>query len=292
MKINNLKLENIDNHNYFIQTVDKILSKIGIDYTTDEIERKCLDEGYLLYFKNKKTKRWHLGIWAVGKWNIKSQIIDEDGTRTFDSGYGLDAYPPYTICVFLIHDWTFDKFRPTYADWSFFINKGNTNAIDTVIVQLKDIFKNKLTSYYNIIDEDSYNFSHRSKNKYVAYAKGYYKNIICPLFAKYYRRSMGYICTKLFTTFAHLYRRVSMVKTKFHRDAWNAEFNIAVVFKYGKSDWHDWKAWNDYFKKWQFFKRLSNYNINVEFNYLDEEGNLPTNIWRGIYWEDEPEKKG
>ena len=28
----------------------------------------------------------------------------------------------------------------------------------------------------------------------------------------------------------------------------------------------------------------------MSFNYLDEKGNMPKNIWRGIYWEKEPPK--
>ena len=53
--IKNLKLENIENHNYFIQTVNEIQSQLGFNYTIEEVEEKCLDEGYLLYFKNKKS---------------------------------------------------------------------------------------------------------------------------------------------------------------------------------------------------------------------------------------------
>ena len=69
--IKHLKLDNIKNHNYFVQTVNEIQSQLGFNYTIEEIEQKCLDEGYLLYFKNKKTKKWSLGIWAVGEWDIK-----------------------------------------------------------------------------------------------------------------------------------------------------------------------------------------------------------------------------
>ena len=50
--IQHLKLDNIKNHNYFVQTVNEIQSQLGFNYTIEEIEQKCLDEGYLLYFKN------------------------------------------------------------------------------------------------------------------------------------------------------------------------------------------------------------------------------------------------
>ena len=77
---------------------------------------------------------------------------------------------------------------------------------------------------------------------------------------------------------------------KFHKDKWNAEYKIAIVFKYGKSDWHDWKVWKQYSKLYQKLKKITDYNIDIDFNYLDEDGNMPKNIWRGIYWEEEPPK--
>lgn len=49
--IKNLKLENLENHNYFVQTVNEIQSQLGFNYTIEEVEQKCLDEGYLLYIK-------------------------------------------------------------------------------------------------------------------------------------------------------------------------------------------------------------------------------------------------
>lgn len=155
-----IKLENEKNHKYFVDTVYNILSSLKSKYSYDEVEQMSIKEGYLLYFKNKKiTGRWHLGIWAVGEWDIKSEY---DG-HVYKSGYGIETYKPLTICVFLIHDWMFDKFRPSYADWEILIKYGE--SCDNVIKQLKDIFGNKLKSYYNIVDEDSYNFQHVSKKQ-------------------------------------------------------------------------------------------------------------------------------
>lgn len=50
------------------------------------------------------------------------------------------------------------------------------------------------------------------------------------------------------------------------------------------------ELWNQYFKLCQKLKKITNYNIDIDFNYLDEDGNMPKNIWRGIYWENEPPK--
>lgn len=288
--IKNLKLDNIENHNYFVQTVNEIQSQLGFNYTIEEIEQKCLDEGYLLYFKNKKTKKWHLGIWAVGEWDIKQQWIDNGEVDIYKGGYGSESYKPLSISVFLIHDWTYDKFRPSYSDFEMVLEKSNSTNIEEIITKLKHIFKNPLESYYNIVDEDSYNFHHQTNNKYSAYIKGYWHNEIIPLYYKWRRRIGGYIATKFVTTIAHIDKRVHYVTHYFHEDRWNTEYELAIVFKYGKSDWHDWKVWKQYVKLWQKLKKITADNIYINFNYLDEDGNMPKHIWRGIYWENEPPK--
>lgn len=289
--IKNLKLENIENHNYFIQTVNEIQSQLGFNYTIEEVEEKCLDEGYLLYFKNKKTKKWHLGIWAVGEWDIKSQWLYDGEVETYKSGYGIEHYKPLSISVFLVHDWTYDKFKPTYSDFEIILTKNDkTTSIGEIVSELKHIFKNPLESYYNIIDEDSYSFQHKENNKYTAYAKGYWHNEIVPFISKLKRRTYGYITTKIVKLIAHIDRRVYYVTHRFNKSRWNAEYNVAVVFKYGKSVWHDWKVWHQYNKLYERIKKISKHNVYMSFNYLDEEGNMPKDVWRGVYWEKEPPK--
>lgn len=281
-----IKLNNEKNHKYFVDTAYNILSSLKFKYTYDEVEQMSIKEGYLLYLKNKKiTGRWHLGIWAVGEWDIKSEY---DG-HVYKSGYGIETYKPLTISVFLIHDWTFDKFRPSRADWEILIKYGE--SCDNVIKQLKDIFGNKLKSYYNIVDEDSYNFQHDSKNKYVAYLKGWYYNVFTTTLKAKKKRINGYIASKIVLFLAALDKRVAYKKHKFHKDEWNAEFEIAIVFKYGDTAWDDWKAWNDYNKLYEFLRKHLTWNIGIDFTYLDEEGNMPDNIWRGVYWTEEPEKE-
>lgn len=281
-----IKLENEKNHKYFVDIVYNILSRLKFKYTYDDVEQMSIKEGYSLYIKNKKiTGRWHLGIWAVGEWDIKSEY---DG-HVYKGGYGIETYKPLTISVFLIHDWTFDKFRPSYADWEIQIKYGE--SCDNVIKQLKDIFSNKLKSYYNIVDENSYNFQHVSKNKYVAYLKGWYYNVFVTTLKAKKRRINGYIASKIILFLSTLDKRVAYKKYKFHKDKWNAEFEIAIVFKYGDTALDDWNVWNDYYKLHEFLRKHLTWNIGIEFTYLDEEGNMPDNIWRGIYWTEKPEKE-
>lgn len=281
-----IRLENENNHKYFVDTVYNILSRLKFKYTYDDVEQMSIKEGYSLYIKNKKiTGRWHLGIWAVGEWDIKSE---HDG-HVYKGGYGIETYKPLTISVFLIHDWTFDKFRPSYADWEIQIKYGE--SCDNVIKQLKDIFSNKLKSYYNIVDENSYNFQHVSKNKYVAYLKGWYYNVFVTTLKAKKRRINGYIASKIILFLSTLDKRVAYKKYKFHKDKWNAEFEVAIVFKHGDTAWDDWKAWNDYNKLYKFLRKHLTWNIGIDFTYFDEEGNMSDNIWRGVYWTEEPEKE-
>lgn len=282
MEFEYLKLKNAEHHEYFVKTVYQILSKLNFGYSFNEVERMSIENGYTLCFHNKKTKRWHLGIWAVGDWNIKEKIND----KIINAGYGIDYYKPLTISVFLIHDWTYDKFRPSRANLEILINY-NDNT-DNLIEELKNVFKHPIDSYYNIIDEDNYNFQHRESNKYVAYFKGWYYNVFSEVLRRKNRRIKGYVATHIFMLKSYFDKRVAHIEYKFHKDKWNNEYEIAIVFQYGETEWDDWKAWFDYKT---LFEKLYKWNIWVNFNYLDEEGNIPKNIWRGVYWTEEPEKE-
>lgn len=285
-----MKLENIDNHNYFVNTCYNILKAVGIDYTFEEIEKKCIKDAYLLYIHTKETGKWHLGIWAVGKWDIKEGFEMDGKTETFDGGYGLEHYEPLSISVFLIHDWTFDKFRPSRSDLEYVIKHNNSTELENVIKDLKQVFKNPLDSYYNIVYKNSYSFQHHESNKYKAYFKGYYRNEIVPTFKKYHRRTVGFISTIFLKILCSLDWRVKLCKYKFHKDKWNAEYDIAIVFKDRDTSWLEWKVYDTYHKLFVKLFRFSKYNINIDFNYIDENGNIPENIWRGIYWTVVPEK--
>lgn len=282
MEINAFKLDNQEHHDYFVQTTYKILKDIGLNYSIEEIEKMSIKDNYRLYIHNKKTKKWHIGIWAVGEWGVKESI----NGNVINCGYGIDVYKPLTISVFLVHDWTFDKFRPTYSDWEKRIEYNDD--VDGLIKDLKYIVKNPINSYYNIVDEDSYNYQHKDKNKYLAYWKGWYRNdFLSSVKEKYQRISAGFF-TKMLMLITFFDRRVAYREYKFHKDKYNPEFDVAIVFKYGKTEWHDWKRWHDYNRLFRSLQRKCGWNLDVDFTYLDEEGNLPKNIWRGVYWEEEP----
>ena len=278
-----LKIKNGEHHRYFVQTASEILSALNFDYSYDEIEKMSIENSYRLYFRNKKTKRWCLGIWAVGDWQIKEQFDDE----IFDGGYGVNTYKPLTISVFVIHDWTYDKFRPSYADWEILIDYNNTANKHIAVEKLKYTFKHPIECYYNTIVNKDYSDQHREKNKYVAYFKAWYDNVFSNAVRRTIRRVKGCVATRIFMLKTFFDKRVSHVECRFHKDKWNNEYEIAIVFKYGETEWDDWKVWSDYDA---LFKRLYKWNIWVNLSYLDEDGNMPKHIWRGVYWTEEPEK--
>ena len=237
MEIKALKLDNQEYHDYFIQTTYKILNEIGLNYSIEEIEEKSIKDSYRLYIHDKKTKKWHIGIWAVGEWGVKENI----NGNVVNCGYGINNYKPLSISVFLVHDWTFDKFRPTYSDWERII--GYNQSIEDVVSELKYACKNPINSYYYIVDEDNYNYQHKENNKYSAYWKGWYHNEFLSTLKEKYQMISAYVFTKLLMIISFFDRRVAHREYKFHKDKYNAEFDIAIVFKYGNTEWNDWKRW-------------------------------------------------
>lgn len=277
MGLDYLKIANIEHHEYFVQTVYKILSDLGFDYNYNDIEEMSIENGYSLYFHNKKTGRWHLGIWAVGKWNIKERY---DG-KVINGGYGIDTYKPLTISVFIIHDWTYDKFRPSRADREMLIDYNG--EINDVVKELKHVFRHPIDSYCSIAGNGA-----AKHNKYVTYINAWYNNVFAEFVRRKQRRLKGYVATRLFMVKARFDKRVAHREYRFHKDKWNNEYEIAIVFRYGETEWDDWKAWFDYKT---LFEKLYSWNIWVNFNYLDEDGNIPAHIWRGVYWDGEPDKE-
>lgn len=285
-----MKLEDPVKHEYFVNVVEQLTNVLGINFTRHEIEQMCIDDTYFLHIAHKKLGKWHLGIWAVGRWGLKSSYAFEGETTVYDSGYGVDLYKPLTVSVFLLHDWNFDKFRPTYSDWEELIDYNDNDKLSSVSNELLEIVNNPIDSYYDIVDKNSYDGTHKVNNKYKAYFKAYYENEIVPRFKKAYRRVTGYLSVKILQCISHFDNRVVFFKHSFHSDKWNPEYEIAMVFEFGISDWHDWLVYNFYRKIETKLRKFSLSNIFVNYNYLDENDEMPDCIWRGIYWENEPYK--
>lgn len=275
-------------HDKFVDVVYKIVTSVGMKYSRPYIEKMVLEQGYLLCFPcedNKVLGKWNLGIWAVGKWGLTTQEVDDEGNviDSWGGGYGVETYKEQSIAIFLVHEWFFDKFRPTYSDYLDIIENFDEKELNTTIGTLKHVFKNPITSYYNIIDLDDYSLQHEYSNKYISYAVGYYKQVFKPKVKRLWRRVKGWTTTKFIKTLAKLDPRVAYVKYTFQPSEWNPEFEFAVVLNFLDTDYDEYKAW-------KLYDGLANRNVRMNITSIDEEGNFPKNIWRGYYWNTIPKK--
>lgn len=279
----------LNDFTYFVNIVYDIQNMLNFGYTYNEIETKCRKEQFMLYFKNKKTKHWNLGIWAVGKdWNIKSEYIDHNGeVTTYKGGYGEDVYKPLTISVFVLHDFVYDKFRPTYSDKEFLIEKEDTEiSVCNIVHELKEIFNNPIDSWHTVADH----YKQNKGNKYIDYITSYYGNIIQPYYRKVRNRITGYICTGIIKTISRYDKDVYHVEHKFHEDKWNAEYEIAIVLKEKDTDYKSWKKYNFYHNMYLKMWKFTNMNIDLAISYIHDDGTFDKDIYRGVYWSEIPDK--
>lgn len=270
-------------HLKFVNTVKRILNEVGLTCSIEHCEKSINENSYYLCIPNtKQMGKWHLGIWAVGDWGIESEYTDDDGeVHEYRDGYGVDLYEPNTISVFLIHDWNYDKFRPTYSDYEIEIKNFDEDHIKEAISTVKHAFENPIDSFCNYANNDScYNYHY----KYFAYIDGWYTNEVLPLCKKISRRLKGWTTTKILNVIASIDPRVHHKEYTFKKDKWNPEFEFAVVLKCLETEYKEYKAW-------LFYDWFMNKNLRIDITYLDEDGNMPKSIWRGVYWNEIPEKE-
>ena len=87
---------------------------------------------YFVRFKDGNLKRWFMGIWATGEWSDYYALDEESG-----------------ITVFLIHDWSFDKWRPSSADMVWFFLP-DSSYFGNFTKDLLEIRKSPIKSYGEI----------------------------------------------------------------------------------------------------------------------------------------------
>lgn len=283
MEIKNRKIDEVL-HLKFANTIKRILNYVGLTCSIESCEKSLSENSYYLCIPaTKQTGKWNLGIWAVGDWGIESEYTDDDGeVHKYRDGYGVDLYEPITISVFLIHDWTYDKFRPSYSDYEIEIINFDEDSIKEAISTVKHAFENPIESFYEYVNKVNSRYMH--DNKYVAYIDGWYSNEVLPLFKKITRRMKGWVSTKLLSVIASVDPRVHYKGYTFMKDEWNPEFEFAVVLKCLETEYKEYRAW-------LFYDWFKNKNLRVNITYLDEEGNMPKDIWRGVYWNEIPEKE-
>lgn len=179
-----MKMKFPDKEEFFLSTAHKISSSLGYSYSREDILRMC-GEDYLLHFQPLKNNHIHIGIWPVGRWwfcrsNPPTEWDLYFASSEIESVYGSE-FPDFTICVFCCHDWDMDMFRPTFAHWRGILTQGADNfekELDESISYIKSLFKNKIDSYYSIVDYDAICNCHHDPNKIHAYYKAWFRNKI------------------------------------------------------------------------------------------------------------------
>lgn len=262
-------------HRYFVNAAYDFQKTLGFKYRRDEIRNMVLEDDYRLYFEKNG---WKIGFWAVGQWGIKSVFhsddeADADNGKPFSCDYGVDKYVAHTICVFMSHDWYFDKFVPTDAAVVFVSSEMTLGAI---IENIKRIFRNPIDSmaeyyYADYLSEGKTSFTN---NKYSRYFSDWFWNKIEYPTRLWYYKTKAFLNVMLVVLIALFDKRV------YHFD-WQKEDNIhligdyyrvAIVHKNNGSD--DEKR-----KVWEFYSNLEIADIYVAVNPLDENGKIPKYKW-------------
>ena len=141
------KFENIIKE--FLKTLEeryKIYPSIILEPSQEYPELKCK-------FKAQGLRKWTMGIWPTGKWS---------------EFYGTDT-KENKIAVFLIHDWTLDKFRPSSADILYEIRIDNKNIYSEIAYitdEVNEIKKNPIQTYYRI--------SRTTQNPFLVYFRNWW----------------------------------------------------------------------------------------------------------------------
>ena len=105
--------------------------------------------------------RYSIGIWPCGEW---SDYYDVESNNY--------------ICVFLIHDWLFDKFRPSSADISYdiFLNSEGNYDLSDIINVIVNTKENPIDTYCSICENRIVDGN--IKNRRWFYFKEWYKAIM------------------------------------------------------------------------------------------------------------------
>lgn len=100
---------------------------------------------YFIKFANRNLRYWKMGIWATGSW-----------------GNLYDIKSNSEVTIFMIHDWYFDKWRPSSSDisWGFL---PESNYFEDFIFDLIEIKNNPIKSFRDIYFPES----NRPRLKYI-----------------------------------------------------------------------------------------------------------------------------
>ena len=262
-----MKKENFELFKERVELIFKGLVKWGINFKIiDEPEED--QPAYYIELTDKNLKRWKLGIWAVGSWSDYYAVEDED-----------------EIVVFMIHDWFFDKWRPSNANvsWSFL---PNSTYFGEFLYDLNEMKKNPINSFGNIF------LTNQPQNKWpFLYFKEWYFNVISTPF-KYKLKMVWspwvlYLTLRFFSLFDRRVKRVEVFREK-SRDYNYYTFSFLANLMCSESDESFYKFYKlySYFPQWLKWKckyKLFDATYNVsDYDWNMNENQIRTRMFKGV----------
>lgn len=266
-----------ENFNAFKVEVNKILDLLfesGIKY---KILSKPEEDNPTCYLKllDHNLKNYKFAIWAVGEWSDFYATDDES-----------------EICIFMIHKWNLDKFRPSSADVSWNLLPGS-NA-DSFIHDLLDIKKNPIKTYNEIFYPDP-----PSKKYLWNYYKDWYINVIKWPFLYNLRSKWSpmalYFTLKLISLFDHRVKKSMVFNGRKDSIFGNYTFGFLSTILCSENDKSFRKFYNLYSKFPTRLRKTTGlfdayWNV-ADYDYNMTEKEIEIRLWKGIYLEEEEENE-
>ena len=232
---------------------------------------------YYIKLTDPTLRRWKLGIWAIGKWSDFYDIESES-----------------EVVVFLIHDWSFDKWRPSSSDlsWSFL---PDSTYFGNFLFDLNEIKNHPIKGYGEVFYYPTY----PRKEWTLLYLKEWYYNVISTPF-KYKLKNVWspwvlFITLWIITLFDKRVKKIKIFKEKLGGYN-NYTFSFLATLLCSEDDESFYKFYRLYSYWPSKLKKKSKFNLfdatyNVsDYEYGMNDDQIRTRMFRGV-WVEKPEKK-
>lgn len=260
---------NESDFNKFKEKGDLILNCLEQNGIKLNVTEKPIEDApcYFVRFEDKNLKRWSMGIWATGKWSDYYALDEESG-----------------ITVFLIHDWNFDKWRPSSADMVWFFLP-DSSYFGNFAKDLLEMRKSPIKSYGEIFFDTKPNY----KWPFLYFKAWFYNVIFTPLKYKLKNVWLPWVLFLTLLFMALFDKRVKMVKIFKERDynSFLYTFSFLANRECSEDDNKFWKFYRLYSSFPNKLNRKTNGLFNARWNvadYIDgmKKSELRTRLWKGV----------
>lgn len=266
-----MKEENFKLFREKVRIILKGIRNLGINYKVKQ--GPLIDNpSYYVTFKDSSLKRWKLGIWATGSWGNYYDIEGEN-----------------EITIFMIHDWYFDKWRPSSADLSWYYLPESI-CFDDFLNDLKNLKKHPISSFGDI-----YYPNETKKQRLFLYLKEWYFNVIStPI--NYKLRNVWsvwvlFLTLRIISLFDKRVKKVKVFKEGENYYTTNYTFSFLATLTCGSNDESFYRFYRlySYFPQWLKWKcrfKLFDATYNVsDYDWNMNEDQIRTRMFKGVYVE-------